>query len=150
LGGQSALTERLEYNELLRESASSHPHGLHRPGKPKYIHDALEVVDQDLKTHFRAWPHKRWDQEVCSGHPVVERTEFMLDSPSADGHCIRLALKPTLHGFQNMLVVPSSDAAIGEHRSLRSQCGHPLSEYTRRFMSCSTVVIDELRARQRT
>ena len=45
-------------------------------------------------------------------HPVLERTEDMLNSTSADGHCIGLPVKPTLHGFQYVFVLPSSDATI--------------------------------------
>ncbi|WP_208459633.1 hypothetical protein, partial [Paraburkholderia bryophila] len=30
----------------LEASACSHPHRLHHPGNPKYIHDALQVVGQ--------------------------------------------------------------------------------------------------------
>jgi hypothetical protein len=39
---------------------------------------------------------------------ALERTEDMLDSASADGHCIWLPAQPTLHGFQYMFVLPSS------------------------------------------
>src|SRR5476651_1871816 len=76
------------------------------------IHDALQVVGQYLKTHFGAYPSERPGQKVCGTHPLLERTEYMLNGTSADGHCIRLPVEPALHGFQNMFVLPSSDSAI--------------------------------------
>ena len=96
----------------LRTSASSHPHRLHRPRNLKYIHDSLKVVGQYLETHFRTHSPERPRQEVCGTHPVLERAEDMLDSTSADGHCLRVPVQPTLHSFQYMFVLPSSDAAI--------------------------------------
>lgn len=65
-----ALIEHREREKPLRASASSHPHRLHHPGNPKYIHDALQVVRQYLETHFGAHSSERPGQEVCGTHPV--------------------------------------------------------------------------------
>jgi hypothetical protein len=43
---------------------------------------------------------------------VFERTEDTLNGTSADGHCIGLPVEPALHGFQDIFVLPSSNAAI--------------------------------------
>ena len=48
---------------------------------------------------------------------MFERAEDMFDGASADGHCIRLAFQPTLHGFQYIFMLPTSDAAIGAGRT---------------------------------
>lgn len=75
-------------------------------------HNPLQVIGQHLKAHLRAHSPERPGQEVCRTHPVLERTEDMLDGTSADSHCIGLPVEPALHGFQCVLVFPSSDAAI--------------------------------------
>jgi hypothetical protein len=43
----------------------------------------------------------------------------MFDGTSADGHCVRYPVQPTLHGFQYMFVLPSSDAPIVAGRTSR-------------------------------
>ncbi|MGF7135870.1 hypothetical protein P3T40_007382 [Paraburkholderia sp. EB58] len=43
---------------------------------------------------------------------MLQRAEDVFDSASSDGHCIRLPVESTLHNFQYMFVLPSSDAAI--------------------------------------
>jgi hypothetical protein len=70
------------------------------------------MVGQYLKTHFGAQPSERSGQEVCGAHPLLERTEDMFNGTPTNGHCIWLPVEPTLHGFQYMFVLPSSDAAI--------------------------------------
>lgn len=95
-----------------RLRGSSHLHGLHRPGNPKYVHDSLEVIGQHLKAHLGTYSPERPGQEVCGTHPVFERIEDMLNGTSADGHRIGLPVKPALHRFQRVLVLPSSDPAI--------------------------------------
>ena len=54
-----APIEHCERKKPLRALASGHPHRLHHPDNPKYIHDTLEVVRQYLKTHFGAHPAER-------------------------------------------------------------------------------------------
>jgi len=107
-----ALFEHRERKKPLRASVPSHPHCLHCPRNRKYIHDSLEVVGQYLKAHFGAHPSERPCQEVCSTHPLLQRAEDMFNGASSDGHCVRLPVESTLHGFEYMFVFTSSDAAI--------------------------------------
>jgi hypothetical protein len=113
--------------EPFRASVSSHLHGPHRFCNTEYVRYRLQVIRQDLKTHLRTRPPKRPGQEVCRPHPVFERTEDMLYGTSSDSHCNGLPVELALHGFEYMLVLPS-------HR------GHALGQYTRRVISCSTVL----------
>jgi hypothetical protein len=76
------------------------------------MHDAFPVVGQYLETHFGTHSSKRPGQDVGGTHPVQERTEYMLNGTSADSHYIWFPVESTLHGFQYMFVLPSSDAAI--------------------------------------
>lgn len=43
---------------------------------------------------------------------MLEHTEHVFNGAPSNGHCIRLAIEPTLHSLQYMFVLSSSDATI--------------------------------------
>lgn len=43
---------------------------------------------------------------------MLQRAEDVFNGASPDGHCVRLPVESTLHGFEYLFVLPSSDAAI--------------------------------------
>jgi hypothetical protein len=106
-----ALTERRGRKKPLRSSAGSHLHRLHHSGNPRYIQDALEVVGQHLKVHCGAHPpasgsgNGRPPSNASACRRLVRQCFF--------GWSLhRLPVESTLHNFQYMFVLPSSDAAI--------------------------------------
>jgi hypothetical protein len=44
-------------------------------------------------------------------HPHLERTEGMLNRLAPAAHGLRILIQPLLHGFENVLMLPSRDAA---------------------------------------
>jgi len=84
---------------------------------PQYVHDALEVVRQYLETHFGAHPSERPGKEVCGAHPVLERTEYMLNGASSDT-VGRIPYEPG--GFVDKLM----ESFAGPHDFLGSRTGY--------------------------
>jgi hypothetical protein len=52
---------------------------------------------------------QRLHQEVRRSHARLDRPEGMLDRLAPLTHGLRVLVKPTLHGFKHMLVLPAGD-----------------------------------------
>jgi hypothetical protein len=102
-----------ERNKASWGLASDRCHGLQRPDDTQYFHDPLQVVGK-ARSGSSPGTHafERPGQEVGGPHPVLQRPEHMPDCTSADRHCIGPPVKPALHGFQRVLMFPSSNTTI--------------------------------------
>ena len=52
-----------------RRKPCSGPHCLHQGIVTQYFHDSLQVVGQNMKSHFRAHPIQGFGQEMGIPHP---------------------------------------------------------------------------------
>lgn len=71
-----------------------------------------------METGLRSDVFECFHLEVCRAHPGAQRAERMLDSLSADPHCLWRTIKAPLHRLDDRLMFPSSDAAFLAGRAL--------------------------------
>jgi hypothetical protein len=77
----------------------------HRPSAEDR-HDAPEVVCEHVKAHLGADMLAGFHQEARRAHPEPQRTERVLDGPTAYAHHVRLLVEPLLHRFDDGLMFP--------------------------------------------
>src|SRR5207342_3761618 len=76
------------------------------------VHDAREVVGEYVQRHLGGNPWQCLHQEVGCAHPGLDRAEGMLDRLAPLTHLFGMLVEPALHGFENMLVLPSRDQSL--------------------------------------
>src|SRR6185295_5960749 len=81
-------------------------------------HHSLEVVCKDVQAHFGAYMMKCLHEEVRRTHPVLQRSEDMLNRPSSHFHGLRLAIQATLHCIKYRLMFPAPHATLVSRRAL--------------------------------
>jgi hypothetical protein len=77
-----------------------------------YIHDARQIVGEHAERHLARDLRQRLHQEVRCTHPHLERAEGMLNRLAPAAHGLGILIQPLLHGFDNLLVLPSRDPAF--------------------------------------
>ncbi len=76
------------------------------------IHDARQVVGEYAERHLARDLRQRFHQEVRRAHPHLERAEGMLNRLAPAAHGLGILIQPLLHNFENVLMLPSRDAAF--------------------------------------
>jgi hypothetical protein len=84
------------------------PDGGHQRLDADDVHDAGEIVGQNVQCHLGCDLWQRLHQEVGRTHPSLDRSEWMLNR-----------LPPLLHGFEHMLMLPSRDPSLRPGGALR-------------------------------
>src|SRR5260370_1403050 len=86
------------------------------------IHDARQIVGEHAERHLARNLRQRLHQEVRRAHPHLERAEGMLNRLAPAAHGLGILIQPLLHGFENVLMLPSRDAAIFACGALILEC----------------------------
>ena len=68
------------------------------------VHDAGEIVGEDVQGHLARDTRQRLHQEVHRAHARLDRREGVLDRLAPLAHGLRVRVEPPLHGFEHMLV----------------------------------------------
>ena len=76
------------------------------------IHDALEIVGQNMQRHLGADISQRLHLEVRRPHPVLDGSERVLDGVEPDVHFLRMLVEPALDRLDDMFMFPARDAAF--------------------------------------
>src|SRR5207253_9101714 len=76
---------------------------------PHDVDDAGKIVGEHVQRHFGGDPWQSLHQEVGCSHPRLDCPERMLDRLAPLAHFFRMLVEPALHGFENMLMLPSRD-----------------------------------------
>ena len=76
------------------------------------VHDARQIVGEYAEGHLARDFRQRLHQEMRRAHPHLERAEGMLNRLAPATHGLGILIQPLLHGFENVLVLPSRDAAF--------------------------------------
>jgi len=76
------------------------------------VHDAREVVGQNVQGHFSADPFQRLHQEVGGSHPGFDCAEGMLDRLTPLTHLLWMLVEPALDRLENMFMLPSGDPTL--------------------------------------
>ena len=64
-----------------------------------------------MQRHLGGNPWQRLHQEVGGAHPGFDCAERVHDRLASLAHLLRMLVEPTLHGFENVLMLPSGDVA---------------------------------------
>src|SRR6202790_419106 len=76
------------------------------------IHDARQIVGEYAERHLARDLRQRLHQKVRRAHPHLERAEGMLNRLAPTAHGLGILIQPLLHGFDNVLMLPSRDPAF--------------------------------------
>src|SRR5271155_1557288 len=76
------------------------------------VHDAGEIVGQDVQRHLRGNPRQCLHQEVRRSHPGLDRAEGMLDRLASLTHLLWMLIEPALNSFKNVLILPSAVSVV--------------------------------------
>jgi hypothetical protein len=88
------------------------PHCRQERPDSHYVHDAGEVVGQHVQRHLCGDLWQRLHQEVGGAHPGLDGAEGMLDRFAPLPHLLWVLIEPALHGFENVLMLPSGDPTL--------------------------------------
>src|SRR3974390_1058087 len=86
---------------------------------PDDIYDPRQIVGQDGECHLGGNSWKRFSEEVCRSHAGLHRAERTLDCLSTLAPRSRVCIKPLLHCFEQMLVLPPWNPPLRPSRALR-------------------------------
>jgi Transposase DDE domain len=97
------------------------------------VHHARQIVGEHAERHLARDLRQRLHQEVRRAHPHLERAEGMLNRLAPAAHGLGILIQPLLHGFDNVLVLPSQTPSRKVTRDVnedardqaRSQMGTP-------------------------
>ena len=78
-----------------------------------------------MQAHLRSNVRKPAHPEVGAAHPVLDRAEDVLDRSAPDPHRLGHPVEPVLHRLDDLLVLPSRDAALVAGRAVRLQPALP-------------------------
>ena len=70
----------------IRRKGLLRPRGPHQFIDSQDLYDALQVVRQHMKTHFRAHIFEPLCREVCRPHPGFQRAKWMLNRLPPQAH----------------------------------------------------------------
>jgi hypothetical protein len=76
------------------------------------VHDAGEISRQARAAPSRAHSFQRLHQEVGCAHPGLDGAEAMLGRLAPLTHFLRMRVEPALHRLEDVLMLPSGDAAF--------------------------------------
>src|SRR3954466_4992360 len=76
------------------------------------VHHAGEIVGKHVQRHLGGDLRQPLHQEVRRTHPHLERAEGMLNRLAPAAHGLGILIQPLLHGFDNVLMLPSRDPAF--------------------------------------
>ena len=82
------------------------------------VHDAGEIVGEDVQRHLARDTRQRLHQEVRRPHAGLDRREGVLDRLAPLAHGLRVLVEPPLHGFEDMLMLPARDPALFGWRAM--------------------------------
>src|SRR6266481_5003855 len=85
---------------------------LHQRLAPDDVHDSCQIIGQDRESHLGGYFWKRFGEEVCRSHAGLHRAERMLDCLATQAHGLWVCIKALLHSLEQMLMLPSRDAAF--------------------------------------
>src|SRR6516164_5407757 len=98
------------------------------------VQDPCQIVGQDGECHLCGDFRKGLGKEVCCSHASFHRAERMFDGLPALAHGLWVCVKALLHGFEQMLMLPSWNpplwpcGALGFERTILTACG-PVAPY---------------------
>lgn len=100
-------------------SCTQEAHRIHGSLEAQDAEDSSEVVRQYVQAHFGRHVLEASSQEVRPTHPVLERSEDVLDGALSHRHRVRHAVQPLLGLVHDTLVLPSPDAPVPTRGALR-------------------------------
>src|SRR4029077_19225576 len=80
--------------------------------------DPCQIVGKDRERHLGGYLWKRFGQEVRRPHPGLHGAERMLDGLPTLAHGLWICIKAPLHGFEQMLMLPSWNPPLWSGRTL--------------------------------
>ncbi len=81
-------------------------------GDADEVHDALQVVGQDVQGHFGGDLFQRLHLEVGRAHLELDGAEGMLDRLSPLVHLLLVLVEPLLDGLEDIFVLPAGHPAL--------------------------------------
>ena len=100
-------------------AAASCPDGRDQGPDAEDVDYARQVVSENRERHLGSDLWQRFHQEVRSSHACFDRAEGMLDRLTPQAHRLRICVESSLHGVQQMFMLPSCDAPLRPCRALR-------------------------------
>ena len=97
----------MDADERLRRA-----HGCDQRADSHDVHDAFEIVGQNVQGHLDADPFQRLHLEVCIAHPVFDGPEWMLDGFAPLAHLLWMLVEPPLDGLEDGFMLPAGDPAL--------------------------------------
>ena len=79
---------------------------------PDDVHDAGQIVGQHRERHLGLHIFEALHQKVRRAHARLDRPERMLDGLAAQRDLVGVIVQPFLDAFQDVLVLPTSDAPL--------------------------------------
>src|SRR4051794_28388201 len=83
------------------------------------VHDPREIVGEHVQGHLGCDLGQTLHQKVGCSHPHLEGAEGMLSRLPAHPHGLRVRIETLLHGFEQMLVLPTRYASLCSRRTTR-------------------------------
>src|SRR5262250_2259936 len=96
---------------------------------PNDIHDAREIVGENVQGHLGRNLGQSLHQKVGCSHPHFERAERMLGGLAPHAHRLRVRIETLLHSFEHMFVLPARDASLRSRCALRLERAARHAEY---------------------
>ncbi len=88
------------------------PHRLDQRADTDDVHDPGQIIGEHAQRHLRAHVLQPLHQEMGRPHPRLDRAKGMFDRFAALAHGLGVLVEPSLDGFENLFVLPPSDAAF--------------------------------------
>jgi hypothetical protein len=79
---------------------------------PDNVHDPCQIIGQNRESHLGGYFWKRFGQEVRRSHAGLHRAERMFDGLSTLAHGVWIRIEALLHGFEQMLMLPSCNPPL--------------------------------------
>ena len=80
---------------------------------PDDVHNPGQIIGQDREGHLGGYLWERFGQGVRRPHAGFHRAERMFDRLATLAHGLWVCIKPLLHSFEQMLMLPSCRCAGG-------------------------------------
>jgi hypothetical protein len=105
--GQSLRGQRQAVSAVLvlwkaREAARTCPDRCDQRLGANDIHDAREIVGEDVQRHLAGDAWQRFHQEMRRAHARPDRAEGMLDGLAPLTHGLWVLIEPALHGLKHV------------------------------------------------